>query len=143
MLTISPATAGDLADLAARMTEADRDELSAAGVDTDALEGVPAQALRWHGRLVCLFGVVPGAGAGVPWMLCTDTLTEVPRRSMALISRRVVAGWRGDYARLMNWVHRRNRTALRFLRFLGFVIDETPAGPGGEFFTFTWERGHV
>jgi hypothetical protein len=144
MLTITDSTAADIADLGARMAEADRAELAAAGLGFECLEGVQAQALRWHGRLVCLFGaVLQPSGDAVPWMLCTDTLAEVPRRQMALVSRKVVNRWRRRHARLVNYVHRHNATALRFLRWLGFVIDETPSGPGGEFFIFTWERPHV
>lgn len=143
MLQISPSTPADLADLGARMVKADRAELDAAGLGVDCLEGVPALALRWHGRLVCLFGVVPGQDQGIPWMLCTDTLASVPRRRMAVVSRGVVRAWRQDYERLCNYVHCHNAQALRFLRWLGFSIDETPAGPGGEFFVFTWERQHV
>lgn len=141
MLTIDNATDADRADLAARMAAADRAELVAAGVGMECLS-VQARALRWHGRLVCLFGVerLPEPGAGVPWMLCTDTLAEVPRRAMADVSQRVVAAWRGDYRWLVNHVHRHNAQAVRFLRWLGFTIHETPTGPGGEFFTFSWEQ---
>lgn len=143
MLSITDLTTADLADLGARMTDGDRAELEAAGLGIDCLDGVPAQALRWRGELVCLFGVVPQTdGAGIPWMLCTRTLGAVPRRQMAAISRDVVDGWRGRFVRLTNFVHRRHASALRFVRWLGFVVDETPAGPGGEFFTFTWSA-HV
>lgn len=145
MLTIDTATDQDRADLAARMCQADRDELVAAEVGMECLS-VPAQALRWHGELVCLFGVVPipsERGAGIPWMLCTDTLAAVPRRGMARISAQVVARWRHGHTHLRNLVHRHNDQALRFLRWLGFSIDETPVGPGGAFFLFTWERPNV
>lgn len=144
MLTIDTATDADRADLAARMNAADRAELAAAGVGMECLQ-VQARALRWHGRLVCLFGVerLPEPGAGVPWMLCTDTLAQVPRRAMADVSARVVEAWHCEYCWLVNLVHRQNRRALRFLRWLGFVINETPTGPGGEFFIFTWGKEYV
>ena len=145
MLTIDTATAADRADLAARMVQADRDELQAAGVGMDCLN-VPAQALRWDGQLVCLFGVMPmpaEEGAGIPWMLCTDTLATVPRRAMARISAEVVGRWRHGHHRLINLVHRHNDQALRFLRWLGFSISDTPTGPGDAFLVFTWERPNV
>lgn len=144
MLTIDTATDADRADLAARMTEADRAELSAAGVGMECLQ-VQAKALRWREQLVCMFGVerLPEQGCGVPWMLCTDTLAHVPRRAMADVSRRVVTAWRGDYRWLVNHVHRHNVQALRFLRWLGFTIHETPVGRGGDFFTFTWGNPDV
>lgn len=143
MLTIEDFTAADLADLSQRLTTDDRAELEAAGLGVDCLEGVPAKALRWHGRLVCLFGVVPQGAGGVPWMLCTDTLREVPRRQMTEVSRCVVAEWRARFDRLTNYVHRHHAQALRFVRWLGFTIDETPAGPDGQFYVFTWERPNV
>lgn len=143
MLTIDRATRSDLADLAARMTAADRAEMHAAGLTAECLDDVPSQALRWHGRLVCLFGVAPGPGVGVPWMLCTDTLAEVPRRAMAAVSRQVVADWRQRFGRMSNFIHRHHPQALRFVRWLGFVVDETPTGPGGEFYVFSWERPNV
>ena len=144
MLTIDTATEADRAELAARMAQADRDELDAAGVGMECLQ-VQARALRWQGQLVCLFGVerLPEPGAGVPWMLCTDTLAAVPRRAMADVSRRVVEAWRGDYRWLVNHVHRHNTQAVRFLRWLGFTVYETPIGRNGDFFTFTWERPNV
>lgn len=144
MLSIDDAWPDDFEDLADRMTAADRAEMAAAGLAVASLTHVRAHALRWHGSLVCLFGVEPAAdGTGVPWMLCTDTLAEVPRRAMAAASRDVVQAWRGEFLRLVNLIHRHNIKALRFVRWLGFVIDETPAGPGGEFFTFTWDRPNV
>lgn len=144
MLTIEDFTAADLADLDARMTTDDRAELEAAGLGVDCLEGVPAQALRWRGELVCLFGAVPQpSGGGVPWMLCTTTLPNVPRRQMAEVSRRVVAEWRQRFSSLTNYVHRHHAQALRFVRWLGFTVDQTPAGPDGSFYVFTWERDHV
>ena len=145
MLTIKTATNADRADLAARMAAEDRAELAAAGVGMDCLN-VPAMALHWNGRLVCLFGTMPmpgETGTGIPWMLCTDTLAEVPRRSMARVSGQVVAEWRGQHQRLANLVHRHNEQAVRFLRWLGFTINETPTGPGGAFYLFTWERANV
>lgn len=143
MLTIEDVTADDLVDLSARLTPDDRAELEAAGLGVDCLEGVPAKALRWHGRLVCLFGAVPQGAGGVPWMLCTDTLRKVPRRQMAEVSRRVVTEWQARFDRLTNYVHCHHAQALRFVRWLGFVIDETPTGPGDAFFNFTWERPNV
>lgn len=144
MLTITDFSPNDLADLAARLTDDDRAELVAAGLTVECLEGVPAQALRWHGELVCLFGAVPQpSGAAVPWMMCTRTLRKVPKRQMAETARRVVNDWQAQYPKLINFVHRHHGSALRFLHWLGFSIDRTPNGPGGNFFIFTWERANV
>lgn len=143
MLTIDTAGPGAVAELLATIRAEDAAELAAAGVDGEALADVPLQALRWHGRLVALFGLagLPSLdGAGVPWMLCTKVLAEVPRRQMAAISRRVVLEWMGQRAYLVNLVHAKNRQAIRFVQWLGFTVDDEPAGPGGQFLTFSWSR---
>ena len=95
---------------------------------------------------MCLFGVVTHPqvpSGGIPWMLCTSTLAAVPRRAMARISAQVVAVWRGEFQALSNLVHRHNRKAISFLRWLGFTVHARPIGPGGEFFVFEWERPNV
>jgi hypothetical protein len=146
MLTIEDATQAHRAELSWRLCPEDAAELDAAGLTLGCIEGVPAQALTMDGRLVCLFGVESmkcDPMAGVPWMLCTDALAEVPRRAMADVSAQVVAVWRGEFARLSNLVHSENRRALRFLRFLGFTVHLQPAGPGGAFYLFTWSSGNV
>jgi hypothetical protein len=146
MLTIERASSGPvaIAELAAHLHPDDAAELRAAGIDlSTALAGAPLQALRWHGELVALFGCVnePGNdGAGIPWLLCTTALDKVPRRAMADISTRVVNGWRAGYSLLRNLVHRHNRRALRFVRWLGFTVYPQPCGPGGQFFLFQWRR---
>lgn len=145
MLTIDTAGPEAVAELLATIRAEDAAEMAAAGVDGEALTAVPLQALRWHGRLVALFGLagLPNVdGAGVPWMLCTKVLAEVPRRQMAAISRRVVLDWMSQRALLVNLVHAKNRQAIRFVQWLGFHVDHTPTGPGGQFFTFSWSR-HV
>lgn len=144
MLTIDPARPEDVADLAARITAADAAELAAAGTTVqDCLASTDAMALRLHGALVCLFGVVGhpvSPRGGVPWMLCTDTLAEVSPIAMAQVSDRVVSTWRERFDYLTNLVHRRNRRAVRFVQWLGFTVGKTPCGPGQEFFAFEWRR---
>jgi hypothetical protein len=146
MLTIDTATAADGLDLAERITPADAAELSAAGLTVaECVDGTPAQALRWHGRLVCLFGVVDHPRTergGVPWMLCTRTLDEVPRRAMVGISAQVVSGWLQQFDTLCNFIHRHNTGAIRFVEWLGFRVVREPCGPGNQFFVMEWKR-HV
>ena len=144
MLTIEPATHAHRAELSWRLCPEDAAQLDAAGLTLHCIDGVPAQALTMDGRLVCLFGVSePEHGPAIPWMLCTTLIAEVPRRGMAEVSAGVVDGWRRQYAELANLVHRENRRALRFLRFLGFNVGQRPCGPGGAFYLFTWRASHV
>jgi hypothetical protein len=145
MLTIESATPDAVDELAASIHPDDQAELDAAGLDLRDGITVDFQALRWNGRLVALFGLAGHPlqdGAGIPWMLCTTTLAEVPKRAMAEISRHVVDGWKQQRSHLVNLVHRRNARALSFVRWLGFTVDETPTGPRAEFFTFHWSA-HV
>lgn len=145
MLTIDAASPQDVATLSARITPADAAELNAAGLTVEqCLDGVSAQALRHDGRLICLFGAMEHPsmpGVGIPWMLCTVELHDVPRRAMAEVSARVVQSWRGRFARMVNLIHRHNEQAIRFVNWLGFRVYAEPAGPGGEFFVFEWEKG--
>lgn len=146
MLTISHADDSAIDELAGQLHPDDAAELAAAGTNLhQALSNAPLQALRWHGRLVCLFGCVGHPNevtAGIPWMLCTKTLPEVPARQMALISRAVVSEWRTEYLALCNMVHRRNARAIAFIQWLGFTVREQPCGPGQEFYMFDWSA-HV
>lgn len=143
-LTIDAVAGPDaLAELAADLHPDDAAELKASGLDL--AQGIPAefQALRWGGKLVALFGLAEhpqGPAFGVPWMLCTNVLGQVPARQMVDVSANVVWQWKARCTALQNLVHRRNARALRFIRWLGFTVDTTPCGPGGEFFCFTWSR---
>lgn len=146
MLTIEPATLAAVDELAQSIAPEDAAELAAAGHGVhEALRGADLQALRWHGRLVCLFGSQPFPGlegTAIPWMLCTTTLAEVPRRAMAGVSRQVADGWKAKFSHLVNLIHARHSRALRFVKWLGFTVHPEPAGPGGQFFVFEWRR-HV
>ncbi|MGL6205127.1 MAG: hypothetical protein ACRC2X_12520 [Giesbergeria sp.] len=146
MLTITTATPDDVAELAQRLTPEDAAELRAAGMTVaEAMAGTEAQALRWHGELVCLFGAVlhqAQSKSAIPWMLCTTTVANVPRRQMAGISAKVVDCWRDRFDHLANLVHRHNSRALRFVRWLGFRVGDVPCGPGQQFLIFEWSR-HV
>lgn len=140
-LTIEPATAADVEALGADLCPEDRAEVQASEFDVSALLAFEPQALRWRGRLVCLFGLAghPGKkGAGIPWMLSTNVLAEVPKRAMARVCRQVVAGWMAERGSMENHVHRENARAIRLVRWLGFTVDTTPTGPRGEFYGFHW-----
>lgn len=144
-LTIHPATADDLVTLDADLCPEDRAEIDAAEFGVSALAGFDAKALKWRGRLVCLFGLAghPGKqGAGVPWMLSTNVLAEVPKSAMARVCRQVVGGWMEERGEMQNHVHSKNARAIRLVRWLGFTVDPEPVGPRGEFYAFHWGR-HV
>lgn len=141
MLQIRTATQADRETLRGALCPEDAAELRAAGLDVSCLDGVQAKALTWRGHLVCLFGLeVPEEGPAIPWMLCTSLIERVPKLAMARVSEGVVEQWRVSVDQMANFVHRENRRALRFLRWLRFTIDPTPTGRGDAFFLFTWSR---
>ena len=143
MLKIHDGTPTTTLELATLLHPADAAELAAAGQHIGAvLEGVQMLELRNGDDLVCAFGVQPGDGYGIPWMLCTDAVDRVPRRAMAAVSRQVVDGWKASHDALLNMVHARNERAVRFVQWLGFTVEPEPIGPGGEFRAFWWRR-HV
>lgn len=144
MLTIHEGTQGTVLELAMHLHPADTAELAAAGQRIEgALQGVRLAELRNGPELVCAFGVQPGPGYGVPWMLCTDAVDRVPRREMALLSRRVATRWKAEHDTLVNLVHAQNARAVRFVKWLGFTVEPEPVGPGGEFRAFWWKGRHV
>ena len=142
-LTIHDAMAADIEALDADLCPEDRAEIQASEFDVSALASFECKALKWGDRLVCLFGLAghPNKrGAGVPWMLSTNALADVPKRAMARVCREVVAEWMEERGAMENQVHQRNTRAIRLVRWLGFTVHPEPVGPRGEFYAFTWGR---
>lgn len=127
------ATADHADELAPVMRAADAAEVMASG-------GYGPQAalhdcLAWshesyagfiEGELACLFGVGPGSfllNAGVPWMLSSPVVERHPR-SFFIASRAVVRAWLERYDSLEQMVDARHHQALRWLRHLGFTIEQ-------------------
>lgn len=149
-LAIRPMTADRIAACLADLCPADAREIAAAGFAdphqmlADTLP-ICSSCEELHDGDVCLavFGVVPWPGqrgTGVPWMLTTNAMERAGRHEVAHLAREVFGRIRRDFDTLTNWAHRENRRALRFIRWLGFRIDATPTGPGGEFLTFHWSK---
>lgn len=119
----------------------------------------PADAIRYSvlgtprpmaglidGKVEFVFGVgllsILGM-AGAPWMLTGIGVTSHQIIPVLLLrSRKVVAEWFETYDQLENRVDARNVEAVRWLRWLGFEIDEpAPYGPDAlPFCRFHWER---
>lgn len=133
-----------IAWLAANMRQADRDEVEASGFAsaeaalrvsmersafamTAIIDGEPA-AMFGAGDLNIL------ARVGAPWLLATPVM-EADRR---LLLRQSIA-WRRQllerYDILRNAVDDRNKTSIRWLRWMGFSFSEPmPLGANGELF---------
>lgn len=152
MMEIVPARAWHIRDIAARMRQADRDEVSASSGKT------PLVALAYSfrkssivmtamidGRPEIMFGVgdvnILG-GVGAPWLLGTDAVDTVPlwfvRRSLA---------WRNQllmrYSVLRNFVDARNEVSIRWLRWLGFRILDPVKLRGHDFHLFELRASDV
>jgi hypothetical protein len=91
-----------------------------------AVDGVPAISTAYSA----------GVKVRVPWMLATDDIRAIGREFL-LGSHGEVDRMRKSYALLINNVHSKNTLSMRWLKWLGFIIDPTPAGPDGQFLTFT------
>lgn len=141
-LTVSCPSAADVAELAANMRQADRDEIAAShgGEAIDVVsESVRASseswALRINGRLACIWGVVPIAstglagGRGVVWMLTTSVVERFPVafwRFCRDAVRDLVQRW----AVLVNMIDLRHEKAVRWAERLGFAFAApVPVGP--------------
>lgn len=138
----------DIGELAARLRQADRDELAALGHPGDPTpllaEGVRAStmalaALRGD-HLLCIFGVAPlrphllTEHVGVPWLLGTDALFA-EGRSLISLPGPYIRQMLERYSKLVNVVHADNTRAVRWLRRMGFRLDDpAPFGPHGALF---------
>lgn len=138
---LRPAAAADVATLARELRAADRDELLAS-TGSDDVRAIVADSVRRSvaplaavdpdGRLIALFGHAPVGTIltplAAPWLLGTDL---VSRNAGILIklSREYVALWREHFPLLVNFVDARNRASIRYLKRVGFTLDD-PAPHG-------------
>lgn len=123
----------DVFDLAPRVREVDREEIFAGwGIDpeTGLRVSVALSSHAWageiDGQLACLFGVAPYSiltGEGLPWFVASD---EIENNQMLFLRRcgPVVKRMAAIYPHLSNWVDARNTTAINWLEWLGFALDD-------------------
>lgn len=131
---IRPITREVLQDLLPRLRPVDRLELDCMtiGDPLDELERMADRARRscaayMGGDLVGIFGVSAQSAlsdVGCPWALITRAV-DLPATRRALVAHSHVGlEWMGqDFRRLWNVVAEENRTAVRWLRWLGFTFD--------------------
>jgi hypothetical protein len=139
---IRPTEPSDVEMLIAHLRASDLAECQAYG-RSDIGEGIRASVRRsllcWSGfidgELAAILGVAPIDmlnGLGSPWMLGTPVLDRhqrvLVRATPEYISRMLKA-----FPHLVNFVHAKNTTSVRWLRRLGFTLQEAvPFGPLGE-----------
>lgn len=139
-----PATLEHLLHVARHMRRVDVEEILA-GSSRSPLEALlesqrvseqTVAVLDADGRPVAVFGVAPSCrltGKGTPWMLGTDELSRY-WRELTVDARRILGIMLDIYPRLENWVHIKNVTSVRWLQFLGFVMDPPVTLLNGEQF---------
>jgi hypothetical protein len=139
---IVPTEPGDVADLIANLRPSDLAECQAYG-RSDIAAGIEASVRRsmlcWtgyvDGELAAILGVAPVnvlTGMGSPWMLGTPVL-DAHQRVLVRKTPEYIAKMLKAFPHLVNFVHARNTTSVRWLRRLGFTLHAAqPFGPLGE-----------
>lgn len=90
-----------------------------------------------NGTPCCVFGLTKGdllSGIGVPWLLSSTEVLKY-KREILLHSRRVVDEMLSMCPYLVNHVHADNIVSIRWLKWLGFTLQQPePFGPKGDYF---------
>lgn len=149
---IRPATIEDSIALAQNLRAADLAELAAYGhgktPEQSMRDSVAASVMAWtvfiDGELACILGVAMlslPSGIGTPWMMGTPVL-ERHSRILVRNTPEYIARMLKAFPHLVNFVHAKNQTSVRWLRRLGFTLHEAkPYGALGEPFHFFEMRG--
>jgi len=146
------ATEEDIAYIAPRMRQADKDEVWASG------GYMPEEALRMSYRAsepcfaavngdepVTMFGVAPLTdNVGAIWLLGTDAITDKIPISFLRWSRRFLPFLMEPYDMVCNQVYAGNTVHIKWIRWLGFsFIRETKFGPRNNRFYEFARLSHV
>ena len=125
------------------MRECDAAEVRACGHDPleAARRSVAQSLLCWSAfegdKLICILGCAPislVSGIGSPWMLGTPLLDK-HSRILVRVTPRYIGTMLKAFPHLVNYVHTHNHTSKRWLRRIGFTLEEAaPFGALGEAF---------
>ena len=139
---IRPTEPGDAARLFANLRASDLTECRAYGhldIAASIASCVDRSVLCWtglvDGELAAIIGVAPVnmlTGVGSPWMLGTPVLDR-HQRVLVRMTPEYISRMLKVFPHLVNYVHAKNTTSVRWLRRLGFTLHEAvPYGPLGE-----------
>lgn len=143
-VVIRPTAPGDVEHLIANLRPADLAECQAYG-RPDLGQGIASSARRsllcWSGfvdgELAAILGCAPinmMTGIGSPWMLGTPVL-DAHSRVLVRETPEYIGRMLNAFPHLVNFVHAKNTTSVRWLRRLGFTLHEAvPYGAPGELF---------
>lgn len=143
-LTYREATEADAVFVARHMRAADVAEVRAAGRDPECamIEGlrvsdIAVTVVSPAGNPMVIYGIAPGCrltGLGRPWLLGTDEAMQF-KRNFIVDGRNVIIKMLSLYYKLENYVHVDNRVSVRWLKMLGFKMDDPfKFGVNGEMF---------
>lgn len=140
-LTFSRLSVAGVADVLLFLRPEDQAEIDAAGVSAAQFLHVVAECqggvVKCDGHPVCAWGVRPlPDGVGVPWMIATPAISQHWRELMRMAPI-AVAVMRKRFRTLQNLVYAKNRSAVRFVERLGFIVSDEPTGPSGNFHLFS------
>ena len=151
---IRPTLPGDVEILIANLRPSDLAECRAYG-KPDIAAGIESSVKRsmlcWtglvDGELAAILGVAPVSvmtGIGSPWMLGTPVL-DAHSRILVRETPGYIAKMLNAFPHLVNFVHAKNTTSVRWLRRLGFTLHQAvPYGALGEpFHPFEMKAHHV
>ena len=134
--------------IAARMREADVREVWASdrwlpgeALEKSLLASVQAWTCLFEGRPAFMWGVCSSAApdTGIPWLLATDDIYTVSREFLKQ-SRAYVERMQAHFPYLENRVHAGNSFSMRWLKWCGFTVNDTPEMINGESFYSFWRE---
>lgn len=129
-IVIRKAGIEDALFIAEHMRDADKREIQASHGHEPmeamliCLEQKECLAALIGGNPAILFGCSDGGEYGVPWLLATDQINKIGIRFL-MISPSYVKRWIDRYKLLVNYVHADNTVSIRWLKWLGFTMNET------------------
>jgi len=136
-------TSDMLSIIADNMRQSDIEEVIAAGNDTplqaleESVEYSKTSVVACHGDVpLVIYGLSRPTvlGNGVIWMLGTNQSKKF-RREFMHYTRLVIAEMLTECSMLYNYVHARNTVSIRWLKALGFTIEDAEQrGPYNELF---------
>lgn len=151
---VEPATLAHARALVGRLRESDRMELTAATgsedhqfvIEQSILGSSQAWAAMVGDRVIGLGGVSPVghlAYVGSPWFVASDEIRDHTHRFL-LLSRRKTQSMLAEYDMLTNWVDARNAASIRWLKWLGYIVEAPqPFGARQLPFCRFWRRKNV
>lgn len=132
--SVVPVEPKHMVELASTMAAEDRLETGVDGetpleaISKSVMVSRDTKVLLADDKVVCMYGVGTVSligGIGVPWLLASN-LVKTHARAFIRYSLKWRDEMRQDYRFLTNYVDARHTRAMRWLEWLGAVMDPTP-----------------